>query len=58
MKKIYVADKETGTFIEEIKTIQEGKQLIKLYEQDDKRNDCYTFDFYDIVDENRMTLIY
>lgn len=56
--KLYVADKETGTFIEEVKTIEEGLRLIKKYEQEDKENEEYTEDFYNIVDENHITVEY
>lgn len=35
--KIYTADKETGTFIEECKSIQEAKKLIQQYEKEDKK---------------------
>lgn len=33
--KIYTADKETGTFIEECKSIQEAKKLIQQYEKEE-----------------------
>lgn len=50
--KFYTADRETGTFIDEVKTIEEGLELIKQYEEDDKEEGAYQEDFYDIVDEN------
>lgn len=56
--KLYVADKETGTFIEEVKTIEEGLRLIKKFEKEDKENEEYTEDFYNIVDENHITVEY
>lgn len=56
MKKIYTADRETGTFIEECKSIAEAKELIAQYEEQDKINDVYTEDFYAIVDENHCTI--
>lgn len=56
--KIYVADKETGTFIEEVESIYEGEKLIDMYEEQDKIDGSYEDDFYDIVNENRESLIY
>ena len=56
MKKLYVADRETGTFIEEVKTIEEGKNLITQYEDIDKTEGTYTENFYEIVDENHCSV--
>lgn len=58
MIKMYTADKETGTLIDEVKSIEEGLNLIKEYELEDKENDCFSEDFYDVVDEEHCTLIY
>lgn len=54
--KIYTADKETGTFIEECKSIQEAKKLIQQYEKEDKKENIYTANFYDIVNEDHETI--
>ena len=54
----YVSDKETGTFIEEVKTIEEGKELIVKYEEADKAEGTYEEDFYDIVDEEHCSVLY
>lgn len=56
MKKIYTADKETGTFIEECKSIEEARELIAQYEEQDKINDVFSENFYDIVDDNHCTI--
>ena len=56
MKKIYTADRETGTFIEECKSIEEAGELIAMYEEQDKINDVYEEDFYAIVDEEHCTI--
>ena len=55
--KLYTADKETGTFIEEIKSIEEGAAMILLYEKDDIANGNYVDDFYDIVNENHESVL-
>ena len=56
MKKLYTADRETGTFIEECNSIEEAKELIAQYEEQDKINDVYEEDFYAIVDEEHCTI--
>ncbi len=55
--RIYVADKETGTFIEEVKDIDSGKHLIRCFEADDKREGTYKPGFYDVVNENHESLL-
>jgi hypothetical protein len=57
MKKIYTADRETGTFIDEFETVEDAKLAIMEYEATDKEYDDYKPDFYDIVDENHCSLI-
>ncbi len=55
--KIYTADKVTGTFIEEVSSIELGKALIEQYEQTDKSEGVYQSDFYDLVDENHESIL-
>lgn len=54
--KIYVANRETGMFIDEVSTIKGAKKLIADYERIDKANDDYEPNFYDIVDENHCSI--
>lgn len=55
--KVYTADKETGTFIDEFESIEEAKAAIEKYERADKADGTYEEDFYDVVDENHCSLI-
>ena len=55
--KMYLADKETGSFIEEVFSIEEGLELIKENEEDDRKYGVFEENFYDIVDENHNSLI-
>lgn len=55
--KLYTANRETGTFIEEVKTAEEGKKLIEKYEAADKAEGTYEENFYDVVDENHASVI-
>lgn len=51
--KLYTADRKTGTTIEEVKSVEAGIGLIKEYEEDDKNNDWYEPDYYEVVIENK-----
>lgn len=61
--KVYAADREAGTFIEEIFgtdlnfAIEQAKDLIEEWEDQDKENEEYTADFYDIVNENHESYL-
>lgn len=58
MKKLYTADKETGTFIDKVNSIEEGIKLIKEYEENDKQDGIFEEDFYTIVDEDHCEVSY
>ena len=55
--KIYTADRETGTFIEECATIEEAKNIISEYEASDIKDGIYEPDFYDVVNENHESIM-
>lgn len=55
--KIYTADRETGTFIEECSTIEEAINLIKSYEHQDKEDGVFEDNFYDIVNEKHESIL-
>ena len=46
-----VRDRETGTRIEAVETYGEAVELLKEYEREDRREDNYTEDFYEIVSD-------
>ncbi len=54
--KIYTADRETGTFIDECATIEEAKNIIAEYEASDRKDGIYEPDFYDVVNENHESM--
>ena len=56
-KKIFTADRETGTKIEAFKTIKDAKKAIAVYEAEDERDGTYTPDFYDVVNEEHEGII-
>ena len=58
MSKFYTADRETGTFIDKVESIEQGKKMIDVYEWEDKANGYYEPNFYDVVDENHCSVIY
>lgn len=55
--KIYTANRKTGDLIEEAETIDMAKAMIRFYEDEDKRNDVFEPNFYDVVNENHESLI-
>ena len=56
--KLYVSDRETGTFIDEVESVDEGLKLIEEYETTDREDGNYTPDFYDVVNEEHSSVIY
>lgn len=54
--KIYTADRETGTFIEECASIDEALAKIEEYEEADKKEGTYEEGFYNVVNECHETL--
>lgn len=54
---IYTACRETGDFIDKFDTIEEAKEAIKQYEEQDKEEGTFSDDFYDIVDENHCSIM-
>ena len=56
-KWMYVAGKETGTFIKRVDSIEAGLDSIDYFEFKDKANGEYQENFYDIVDENHCSLL-
>lgn len=55
--QLYVADRETGTFIEPVDDISDGIELIRQYEESDREDGSYTPDFYDIVTEDHCSVL-
>lgn len=54
---IYVADKDTGTFICKVSSVERGKEMIEDFENEDRKDGIYTTDFYDVVDEDHNSLL-
>lgn len=55
--KFYTANRETGMFIEEVNSIEEGKELINKYEKIDKEEGTYEDNFYDVVNEEHISVL-
>ena len=54
MKKLYVASRESGDFIEEVKTLKEGLELIAEFELKDKEEGVFEENFYEVEDEEHI----
>ena len=48
-----VRDKEAGNIIDVFSSLREAKNALKEYEDEDKKNDEYTEDFYEIAKRNK-----
>jgi len=55
--KLYTADKETGSFIDQVGSVQEGLSLIAKYEEENEGDRTFEPDFYSIVDENHCEVV-
>lgn len=54
----YTADRETGTFIDEFDTYEKAMAAIRSYEETDRKEGTYTEDFYNVVDEEHISMEY
>ena len=52
----WTADRETGSFIESFETLREAECRIEEYEDEDKENGSFTENFYDVVDEDHVSV--
>lgn len=50
-------DKEAGNKIEEFPTLEEARAAIDSYEEQDKSDDTYTVDFYEIYDTENEKIV-
>ena len=55
--KIYTANRDTGSFIEEAESVDMAKAMIRFYENEDKRNDVFEPNYYDVVNQNHESLL-
>lgn len=44
-----IRDREAGNIIETVNTLKEAEEIIKKYEEQDKKDDTYEEDFYEAV---------
>lgn len=51
MKKFIIQDREAGNVIEKFKTLQEAKNKLQEYEEQDKAEGIFEENFYEIVKE-------
>lgn len=50
METIKIQNRETGTVIELASTMQEAKNIVKSYEEEDRNNGEFIENFYEIVE--------
>lgn len=54
--KFFTADGETGNRIEVFDSVEEAREAIAKYEEEDKANGCFEADYYAIADEDCITV--
>ena len=54
---VWVRDRISGTFIDEFETKQEARGAIREYEKEDKENEVFEEDFYEIYDPENNEII-
>lgn len=55
--KYWTRDREAGNKIESFATLEEAREAIANYEEQDKADDAYTEDFYEIYDEENEEIV-
>ena len=55
--KFEIRDSETGNFIDSFKFIDEAKKEITRMEEVDKKDGCFTENFYEIYDNEKKEII-
>lgn len=55
--KIYTAVRETGSRLCPFDSIEEAKEAIREYEEEDIKNGDYIENYYDVVDEDYFSLL-
>lgn len=53
----YTANRETGSKIEPVNTIQDGISKIKEYETIDKKDGVFEPNFYDVVNDDFISVL-
>lgn len=58
MKRYIIRDREAGNIIETTNDISEAKNILKKFESEDKAEDIYEENFYEIYDTEKEERIY
>lgn len=54
----YTADKEAGNIIEKFESFEDAKKAIEAYEANDRKEGTYMPEFYDILNADKISVIY
>lgn len=55
MAKYIIQDREAGNIIDEFKSLEDAQRELENYENQDKRDKCYTPNFYEIVERQEIS---
>ena len=57
MKNYIIRDREAGNIIDTFNTIEEAKNQLEIWENEDKKDGSYTENFYEIVESKKTYTI-
>lgn len=57
-KRFIVRDRQTGVWIESFNSLLEAKKCIEQFETEDKVNEIYEPDFYEVYDSELGQIVY
>lgn len=55
--RYWTRDREAGNKIESFETLEEAREAVKAYEEQDKKDRTFEADFYEIYDEEEEKII-
>lgn len=56
-QRYIIRDREAGNYIDSFNTLEEAKEVIAMYEEADKADECYEEDFYEIYDSVKGEIV-
>lgn len=58
IQKFFVIDRDTRAIMFEVHSIQEGKEKIQFMIEEDREFGFFAEELYDLVDENKNSVLY
>lgn len=55
---IVIRNREAGIIIERFETVEEARETLAKFEEEDEENEIYEPDFYEIYDTEKEEIVY